>query len=691
MHKRYHTVLFTALVLLVPVATLAADQQEQEVQAFKEAFGSGPQEEDFYRTDRLLVSATKHLMDVSQAPAIATVVTANDIRLMGARTLLDVLERIPGINVTRNHYSVYSIEIRGIKAVRQNKIKFMVDGHTVNMPTVGEPFWTIEDIAPEQVERIEIIRGPGSALYGANAFTGIINVVTMRGNDINGTQVSAGGGSFDSGRANILHGKRYGTLDVLASLAYTTTEGAQLDVDSDAFGRSGKTDDWARAWDATLKIEREGLVFTNRYTTRNHGPYIGVTNVVNDDTELRSDQFFSDLSYSRTLSKQWDLNARAYFDYADVTFKWQLFPPGMAFSPLPVHYFPNGVYGTPGFKDQIYGTEISTDYALSADNTLTLGAVWEYSKQYDITHLTNFDPNTLVNLGSYQDISSWGNWNIAEDRTNLAAYLQDEWKIRSDLTLTAGFRSDNYDDVGSSTNPRLGLVWEMVEDVALKLLYGEAFRIPTFDELYSINNPASVGNPDLKPEEMTTYEVSVGYIPYWGPTLTATGFYNQFDDKINLVPTATPGMLMFQNTDDATIYGIELEGSYRFSDVELYGNYFWDHPEDDETGEPLPDVADYGWNLGMNFWIADWGKGNLHILHIGDKPRAGGDSRDELDDATVVNANFIVMNFFKTMELRASLYNLFDEDYAYPAPPVTLANDYPAAGRSFVLELRYTF
>jgi outer membrane receptor protein involved in Fe transport len=635
--------------------------------------------------------ATRSPLPVQKAPAIATVVTAKDIRVMGARTLLDVLERIPGIGVTRNHYSVYSIEIRGVKAIRQNKIKFMVDGHTVNMPTVGEPFWVFEDIALEQVERVEVIRGPGSALYGANAFTGIINIVTMKGNDINGTQVSVGGGSFDTGRANILYGKQYGTVDVLASLAYTTTEGAQLDVESDALGRSGITDDWARTLNGTFKVSWEGLVLNTMYTSRENGPYIGVTNVVNDDSELMSDQFFADLSYSRALNDQWNMNARAYYDYADVTFKWQLFPPGMALSPAPFHFYPNGVYGSPGFKNQIYGTEIGSDYALTDTNTLTVGAVYEYSKQYDISHHTNFDPITFVNLGAYQDISSWGNWNIPEDRTNIAVYLQDEWAIIDNLSLTAGLRYDHYDDVGDSTNPRIGLVWEMLKDVDLKLLYGEAFRIPTFDELYSINNPASVGNPDLEPEEMTTYEISLGYNPNKGSGVTATGFYNKFTDKIDLVPTGIPGMLEFQNTDDATIYGLELEAKHRFKDVELYGNYFWNHPESDVTGEPLPDVPSYRWNLGLNFWTADWGKGNLHVLHVGDRPRAEGDLRDDLDAYTTVNVNFIVMNFFETMELRASLFNLFDEDYSYPAPPFTLANDYPAPGRSIFLEVRYTF
>lgn len=313
------------------------------------------------------------------------------------------------------------------------------------------------------------------------------------------------------------------------------------------------------------------------------------------------------------------------------------------------------------------------------------------STKNDVSHYTNFDPNTFINLGSYQDISSWGNWNIDEDRANVAVYLQDEWKIFENLSFTAGVRYDHYDDIGESTNPRLGLVWEIVKDVDFKMLYGQAFRAPTFDELYSINNPASIGNPDLDPEEMTTYEVSLGYSPLKGPQLTATGFYNKFTDKIDLVATSIPGMLEFQNTGDATIYGIELEARYKFRSLEVYGNYIWNHPEDDETEEPLPDVEKYRLNLGCDYWVSDWGKGNLHILHVGDKPRASTDTREDLEAYTVVNASFILPNVFRSMELRASLYNIFDEEYAYPAPPTTLANDYPADGRSFFVELRYTF
>lgn len=187
-------------LLIVPLNLPAASQDDEDIKAFEKMFPPDKlSEEDFWRADRMLISATKYLMDISDAPAIATVITADEIRNSGVRTLLDVIERIPGITINRNHYSIYSVGMRGIKAVRQNKIKFMVDGHTLNMLTVGEPFWSFEDLAVEQVERVEVIRGPGSALYGSNAFSGIINVVTKLGNDINGTQVSLGAAVTASG------------------------------------------------------------------------------------------------------------------------------------------------------------------------------------------------------------------------------------------------------------------------------------------------------------------------------------------------------------------------------------------------------------------------------------------------------------------------------------------------------------
>jgi iron complex outermembrane receptor protein len=688
-------VLLLISLIISPVKTNAKTEQDSsDVEAFQEMFGQKEEEENVYRAERLLVSATKHIIDVAQAPAIASVVTAEEMRLMGARNLLDVLATIPGIGITRGHYSVYQVEIRGLKTTRQNKIKLMIDGHSIVSPTTGDSWWQLEDIALEQVERVEIIRGPGSALYGANAFSGIINVVTKMGNELNATQISAGGGSFDNGRLNMLHGKRYGDVDLLASLTYNTTEGAQLDVASDAIGLPGETDDWAKVWDGTFKLSWHDLIFFTRYSSRENGPYIGVTNVLNqtgDKSELSNKQFLADLSYQHVINGKWEIKTRFYYDWCDTTFKWQLFPPGMAFSPATVHYFPEGVFGTPHFANRTLGGELTTDYAVTPTNTLTAGLVYEYSRQYDVSHTTNFNPITFVNLGSYQDISDWGNWSLDATRENIAAYVQDEWGVSDTVTLTAGLRHDYYDDIGSSINPRLGVVWELYSDIDLKLLYGESFRAPTLDELYSTNNPAAVGNEDLKPEEMQTYEISLGYSPLIGPSFSVAGFYNKFSNKIELAPTDIPGMQEFRNTGDATIYGVELEGRYKFSAIELYGNYFWQHPEDDATGEQLADVPTYRMNFGLNYWLSNWGKGNLHLLHVGDSNRSAGDPRDDAKGYTVVNTNFIVMDLVEGMELRATLYNVLDETYSYPAPTGSLPDDYPAPGRSVFLEARYDF
>jgi iron complex outermembrane receptor protein len=676
---------------------------EEKLEQVKSYFESEYQEEDYFRTDRLLLTATKHLIEAKDAPAIASVVTGEEIRNAGAMNLLDVLQRLPGIGVTRNFYSVYEVEVRGLKSTRNNRVQLLMDGHKLEYPTTGGASWAWDAVSMEQVKRIEVIRGPGSALYGANAFSGIVNVVSQKGDDIDGTQVSAGGGSFELKRINVLHGREYGETDVLASLTYYDVESADLYVPMDAIGQSGYTDDWAESWDGSLRISWKDFTLSGKYLKRENGPYIGVTNVLTDESILETEQYYIDLIYTRELNERWNISSRGYYDYLDVTFNWKLFPdefitlPRSVVPPPPLTIgdftFPGGVYGTPHFNDKTFGVELGTDYQIANNNKLTLGLFYEKLDHGDVTHYANFDPNTGINLGSYQDITSWANWSQEMTREIIAAYIQDEWQPSETVGVTFGVRYDDYSDVGDSTNPRLGIVWNFHQKADVKLLYGTAFRVPTLDELYSINNPAAIGNPNLIPEEMETIEAGLAYRPIDGMNMNVNAFYNQVSDIIRLVPLAsTPGANEFQNTGDATIYGLEFDLRYYWQrENEAYFNYTWQHPEDDETGEEIPDVPSSRWNLGLTMRFWEHLKGNANILYVGERPRALGDPRPDLDSYTKVDLNLILDNLYKTLKFRGSVYNLFDEDISYPATPGTLYYDYPAPGRTIFLEVRYTF
>ena len=577
----------------------------------------------------------------------------------------------------------------------------MIDGHSLNYPVWGGAAWAYDTMSLHQVEHVEIIRGPGSALYGANAFSGIINVVTKKGFDVAGTELSVGGGSNGAKRINLLHGKQYGGLDLLAFVDYFEKDSDDLFVSSDAIGLSGVTNDWAESWDVGLKLGWNDFVLNTRMMKRDNGPYIGVQYVLNDESRLETEQYLADLSYSKEINDQWMVNAKAYLDYLDMVLNWEIYPEGVPFAILglgPLGWGPNdSTLGAPSMKNRRLGVEVGSSYNISDVNTLTVGALYEKVKHYDLGFHSNYHPLTFAFLGSVQDTFSLGEWGVPAEREILAAYIQDEWEIINDVRLTAGIRYDHYSDFGSITNPRVGLVWSVSPKVDLKFLYGEAFRIPNFEELYLKNNPATKGNENLTPEEMQTYEAAINYRPTKGAELTVSGFHNTFTDRIDLIPIGG-GLSEFQNAGDATIVGIESEFRYKLKKYyELYANHTWQNPEDDKTGQRIADVPSIRWNLGVNLLRWKNLNGNFNIRYVGDRPRINSDPRSSLDSYTVADLSLNIMDVFtENLELRGSLFNIFDEKYAYSAPlqadgTFTLEDDYPAPGRTFFLELRYSF
>jgi len=271
----------------------------------------------------------------------------------------------------------------------------------------------------------------------------------------------------------------------------------------------------------------------------------------------------------------------------------------------------------------------------------------------------------------------------------MAIYLQDEWEMLSDLILTAGIRLDEYSDIGSTLSPRIGLVWNVTDRSELKLLYGEAFRAPNFEELYSINNPIAIGNPSIGPEKMKTFEISAGYRPSQKAAINVTAFHNEFTDRIEL--DRSLAIPQFHNAGKARIQGLESEIQYIIDTYRVYANHTWQRPEDRTRDTRIADVPSNRFNFGVDWETGKYLSGNVHLLYVGKRPRAAGDTRNDLKEYTTVNANVIIKKLAEGLEIRGAAYNLFDEKYSYPASAGTLDKDYPANGVSFFLEAKYIF
>ncbi len=227
----------------------------------------------------------------------------------------------------------------------------------------------------------------------------------------------------------------------------------------------------------------------------------------------------------------------------------------------------------------------------------------------------------------------------------------------------------------------------------MKFLYGSAFRAPTFTEQYAINNPSEIGNENLKPETIDTYEVSVGYDITKQYAVQVNCFRNEIKDLITLgpKPSATEPAPYINRPGETTVNGVELEltadiGRNKYA----YANVSYQDAEDFE-GNELPDVADWKANLGINWKLGQFFNINGNLNWIGERSRPEGDTRDNLASATLVDVTLIAKNFYKSLEFRASVYNVFDEDYRDPSPNPLVPNDFPNNVRTFVLEARYTF
>lgn len=650
-----------------------------------------------------LVTATKRPTSLRKAPAIATIITADEIRNMGARNLLDVLKMVPGFGISITEFGGNMVEVRGIRSSLSEKILVMIDGHSLNRNFTGSALYRVAGMLPmENIKQVEVVRGPGSALYGTSAFVATINIITRTAEEIDGFEAKAGGGSFDSFKGNLLGGKTIGdNLTVVGSLDHYQSQGAKLSVGADTltgtpFSKAPGTPDlYFKQTDAFLKVGYGDLSFRGHYLTKQEGMYVGIVSALTDDSsKAQVDNYWGELAYNLKLTDDFSANLKLYYDYFEQDPTMKIYPNGF------MGLFPNGMIGKPLVKNRTIGGELQTDWDLFSGNHLIAGVSFEEMRQYDVQQLANFNPLTGAPLASVQEVA---NWNKNVTRQVFAAYLQDEWQLPAQINLTAGLRYDHYSDFGDTINPRVGLVWSFLEDADLKLLYGQAFRAPNFQELYNINNATVIGNPNLKPERIQTYEAGVAWRlnRYFAANLNY--FISTIDDQIGWVPSTTAGQpALNANIGKTETQGVEL-GCNGSLGTDLYWklNYTYQDPRDISNNKRLPYVPSQRVSGSINYALTKYLNLHTDLLWTGVRPRDTGDTRPQMPSYTTVDLAATLKNFYKTLEIQATIRNLFDQRYKDPdtsggavnltktAPKVP--GDFPREGISGFVTVSYRF
>ena len=655
--------------------------------------------------------ATRHETQIRKAPSIVTVITDEEIKNLGYRTFAEILRTVPGFEILKKaDFGEVVPAVRGLAGA--DKVRVMLNGHLVNNPLGGGAFSNFDDFPVESIKRIEIIRGPGSAMYGENAFTAVINIITKDAKDIDGVKVSSGYGSFDTYEENIVFGKTYGNVNLSGMVHYRQSGGFDGIVESDSQTRidnsfgfpaasqaPGRVEDWRQEYNLNLKADYKGVYFEGLYSNKNRGPFIGPQYALNDESDVETNYVFGEVGYKKTFEERLTFKPSVYYDQFDNNTYIESFSEGVTL-PLDTNgdgvydkfnTYPDGLIGNGRVTQKIVGTEIPFDYELFDGNVITMGLEYRLISQTNVRFSSNFHPATYAPLDSLQDFSDTYPFLKEATRRIWSIYLQDTWDITDTINLTLGARHDQYNDFGGATSPRSGLTWAFMEDASLKLLYGEAFRAPSFLEMFTTNQPAIQGNENLAPERIRTYELGLSYKFNKHVSSSVNYFFNDVKDLIVLrTLESAQNTSRYENFGDAHIQGVEMEtkvditkGNYVFM------NYTFQSPEDD-NGDDLPFVAKHKGNFGVNVHYWKYVNTNLSTFVSGRRFREEDDTRDDLPAYALLNLSVIGKEFFKTMEVYGTVYNLLDKDNSDPGP-TSIPEDLPRPGRTFFIGLSYQF
>lgn len=527
--------LICALLALVALPALARAEDSQGA-----ASPTPGREALLFYDVPVVVSATRTERSVRDIPNAVTVITAEEISSSGATSLVQLLATVPGLEVMRNSVADYNLSARGFNGTANSNLLVMIDGRSTYLDFFGIVIWDYLNVTLQDIERIEVIRGPGSSLYGANAFLGTVNIVTKRPEDLPTAYVRGGVGN-DRGLVTATGSQSWGSSSVKASAQYRNADhfsnpnNAALNIDH----RRGENGLRNNLFNATYMHQ-----FPDGSELRLWGGMIDqrselLTGVGTWDYE--GPKWTGELAYERG---PWRM--RTWLTYLDFDIgTLPVLPPG----PVPVPT-------TDRLTSTVFDFELQREISLGA-HQLLVGST--------ARRLSTNSPNVL---GSREAESLY------------AAFIQDEFQIREDLTAFIGARFDEHPKSDFNVSPRGGLVYKLNETSRLRASTSRSFRNPTqIGNDSSINlmgdlggGPTTVvqvqGNEDLDPVLVTAYEA--GGQTLLGSRLNLSGdvFYQVIRDfqDFSIVAPGLPTVTSFRNSGRTEAYGVELSGDLRWSD-----------------------------------------------------------------------------------------------------------------------------
>jgi outer membrane receptor for ferrienterochelin and colicins len=637
--------------------------------------GDRPPAQDDLSLQQLLAAevvstASKFPQEVREAPAAITIVTAEEIRRYGHRTLADVLRSVRGLYTTYDRNYSY-IGVRGFARPGDynTRVLLLIDGQRVNdavydMAPIGTDF--LLDVS--LIDRVEVIRGPGSSLYGTSAFFAVINVITRSGGQQRGVRADVVGGTLGAAGATVSYGRQFGgSHEFLLSAAAQRSDGADLltfpvfaGIGSGAVEARGLDRDSSSGTFGSIAIGRLAVrgAFVSR---RKHVPTAAFDTVLGDDRFVTDDhRGYLHATYDGTLGRGWLGTARAAYD----------------------HYGYQGVYPYDyGLPQAVVQWDAAESQSLSGELTARrrVGRAHLVSVGAEVRRQLQNRMWTLDEMG--------GQFDVSRPATIVGVYAQDEIRLNSWALVNAGLRLDRYPSFGAHVTPRAGLVLLPRPATAVKLLYGRAFRAPNPYELYYYPPP---DGGELRPETIRSSEL------VWEESLSTrvrsslSLFTYDVSDILQLrtfEPIGFEEPYAFANEGHVRARGIESEVELRLTArVSARASHAFVRTRHRATNEIVSNSPQHLTKMALQLPLAPLTLG-LEGHYVGARTTTSGERLP----------GFFLQNVIVTapahprVEISVGVYNAFDVSYADPGAEEHRQPSIPQDGRTVQARLRIGF
>ncbi|MGV1099488.1 TonB-dependent receptor plug domain-containing protein [Thiovibrio sp. JS02] len=655
--KRYPgccAALIGALAMALPGGQARADEDQPGTTA--------------YMLDQIVVTGTKTPHALRDTPVETLVVDREEIGKTNAQNTMDVLKSIPGVSVSAHDDTfgtyTWNARMRGL-SINDGYALVLVDGQRVmgsgQSGGMGEYGIGLNQIPVEMIERIEVVKGPGSALYGSDAMAGVINIITRRTPK---KQVAGAG---------VAHGW------------YDVKERLKNDVIEEAFAEN-RNQSQAYAYFGDRPLEKVGYLLQysqesgedngqRRIDSDRHSVLAKVDVDPSERLRLFAKAEASDYekeddrkekSYRLAGGADWQAGVAHFFSLKGYTYNWDF-----------DHGYLDNTYGHK--TGDIGYRQVEGQYTWSADeiHTLTTGA--EFQNQAIDFSIDNADGSTIgVDRGI--EIAS--------------LYLQDEMILPGGaLTLVPGVRYDDHSVFGDEVNPKLSAMYRLSAATSLRVSAGRAFKSPTIRQLY-YDAPYAHGsyyvqsNPDLKPETAIGYSTAVEHWLKEGSAMGSVGYFR--NDIREMVAREDTGTLhnglplqIYRNVEKATTQGIELLARFWLADsLSLALAYTYTDSENRENGKNLTHTPEHQMGLTPAYGLKDYGIGMSATVSQVSRQYTNTDNTAEIGGHTVVDAKVYKL-LRDTAKLSLEADNVFDSDKGDEGNFRT--------GRTFMLKLDLTF